>query len=250
MKSFFIIGLKNMFRSLIYFFYSEYERRFKNKIPVYDMQVISLIKRLPEDAVCIDIGVNEAQLFNFMVKRCTKGKIYGFEPIPHLYQYLRNKYQSPRVTLFQHVLSDREEEISFFYFPKRTGVSGISRRNELLQDLKPQELTVKTVVLDQMLDLDRIDLIKIDVEGAELKVLNGARELINKCRPVVVFECGYGGLDYFKSTPEDVFEFFDGIGYGLSLARNYLNGLKPMDRHTFLYTFKNEYEYQYLAHPL
>lgn len=250
MTSFARISLKNMFRSLIYLMYRQYDRRLKNKISVYDMQVMSLIRRLPIDAVCIDIGVNEAQLFDVMVKHCTKGRLYGFEPIPHLYEYLKKKYDDPRVTLFPSVVSDEEGQVSFYYFPQRTGVSGIAKRDEFVHGLDAREYIVRTVVLDELLDLARIDLIKIDVEGAELKVLHGAKKLIKKCRPVIVFECGYGGLDYFNATPEDVYEFFDGLGYGLSLVEHYLNSLSPMDRHTFLYTFKHGYEYQYLARAL
>ncbi|MGV3577927.1 FkbM family methyltransferase [Brevundimonas sp.] len=52
--------------------------------------------------------------------------------------------------------------------------------------------TVETVTLDGLIDrcgLTRVDLIKIDVEGAEPLVVAGAREMLARFRPAVIFEC-------------------------------------------------------------
>jgi FkbM family methyltransferase len=170
-------------------------------------------------------------------------------PSPDLYNYLSKRYNSKHIHLKQQVLSDGEEEVSFFYFPGRTGVSGLSRRSTLFGELTAQELKVKTCRLDDIMDLPRIDLIKIDVEGAELKVLRGAKQHMARCRPVVVFESGYGGLDFFKGTPEEIYDLFDEIGYGLSLLKYYLEGQPHFDRATFLYLFRNGYEFQFIAYP-
>lgn len=249
MRSYLLITLKNMIRISFYWVFRCYENFFKNKIPVYDLQTISVIRRLPKDAVCIDIGVNEGQLFNSMVKYCPQGTLYGFEPIPHLYKYLKTRYASARIHLFPMVLSDIEEEVCFYYFPRRTGVSGLSRRWALFSEIRAEELSLKTTSLDKVLDLSRIDLIKIDVEGAELRVLKGAKRNILRCKPLIVFECGYGGIDYFKGTPEQVFSFFEEIGYGISLLKYHLSDLLPLDRHSFVYLFKHRYEYQFIAYP-
>lgn len=249
-KSYILISIKNSIRSVAFRLYSYYERHFKHKISVYDLQAISLIRRLPKDAVCVDIGVNEGQLFNSMFRHCRDGQLYGFEPIPDLYNYLSRKYASNRVHLNKMVLSDVEEEVRFFYFPQRTGVSGLARRSQLFKQLEAQELVYHAALLDQvMAGVPRIDLIKIDVEGAELKVFRGARETIRRCQPVIIFECGYGGLEYFKGTPEEVFDFFNDLNYALSIQKPYLENHPPLDRHTFLHVFKNGYESQYIAHP-
>lgn len=242
------IRLKNMVRSLTFRLFSFYNRVLKHKLPVYDLQTIELIRRLPADAVCVDIGVNEGQLFHAMTRHCTKGTIHGFEPIPHLNRYLARRYASGRVSIYPYVLSDTIETASFYYFPGRTGVSGLSRRWNVLRKLEARELKVQTNSLDALLELQKLDLIKIDVEGAELKVLKGARANIMRCRPVIVFECGYGGLDYFKGTPEEVYAFFEETGYVISLLRYYLDGLLPLDKHTFLYMYKHRYEFQFVAY--
>lgn len=243
-------NLSTLGRRLVYRAYDEYNRRFAKKLPVYDLEVISLIRRLPRNATCIDIGVNESQLFSFMVKHCREGKIYGFEPIPQLYRYLLKRFSDKNVELYPYALSDREEETSFYYFPRRSGVSGMSRRLSLLPELEPEILSIKTRALDQLLDLSRLDLIKIDVEGAELKVLEGAKQHIQKCRPLVVFECQNQGLDHFNDSPEQVFLFFEQLGYGVSPLKYYLQGLPPMDKNMLINLTRYRYEYQFVAWPV
>lgn len=243
------LDLSNIGRAFIYFLYHQYKDKISKKLPVYDLEVVSIIKRLPKDAVCIDIGVNEAQLFSSMIKHCTKGKVYGFEPVPILYQYLDAKFSGEKVHVFPNALSDTEAEVPFYYFPKRSGVSGLSNRIPLLGNIKVEKLQIRTVTLDSVLDLQRIDLIKIDVEGAELKVLKGAIEHIQSCKPIIVFEWQQQGSDYFETKSEEIFAFFQDLGYGVSLTKYYLMGLPPLPPQTLLNLTKHRYEYQFVAWP-
>ncbi|NCI48360.1 FkbM family methyltransferase [Sediminibacterium roseum] len=243
------ISVSNMARSMVYRGYLFYQKWVSPKLPVYDMQVAALIGQLPQNAVCIDVGVNEAQLFSRMVKRCTAGMVYGFEPIPELFSYLQKKFPGRSVKLFNCALSDTNGEASFYSF-KRTGVSGLSKRRGFLGDIEGKTIRTKIASLDALLSLPRIDLIKIDVEGAELKMLTGAREHIARCRPVVVFECQHSGLDFFDTTPAALFDFFYELGYGISLTSYFLRQQPPLNRQTLLNLTEHRYEYQFVAWPL
>jgi FkbM family methyltransferase len=81
---------------------------------------------------------------------------------------------------------------------------------------------VKTITLDEIthaLKLERIDMVKIDVEGAEYNVLQGANHVINRFRPIFL-------LEIKSKNQEDIFKFFRANGYKvlgpLTFPENYL----------------------------
>lgn len=61
--------------------------------------------------------------------------------------------------------------------------------------------------------LKRCDFIKMDIEGFELKALNGAKELITKFHPKLLIEINQGALEKQGCTPEDIFKFLREYGY-------------------------------------
>ena len=74
--------------------------------------------------------------------------------------------------------------------------SGIQKRKYDGSEEQDTTITVKKDTLDNLIPSDKnIDLIKIDVEGGELGVLMGAKELIARCKPVIVFWRGLGAAD-------------------------------------------------------
>ena len=89
---------------------------------------------------------------------------------------------------------------------------------------------VRLTTLDQFVAETglRPDLIKIDTEGTEVKVLAGARETLTSCRPIVIFEC-------FGDRRGPIAEAFDALRYRL-LAAPFLIGERSafLDSSAFL----------------
>jgi hypothetical protein len=68
-------------------------------------------------------------------------------------------------------------------------------------------------MLDNLIESDTVDFIKIDVEGAELGVLRGSKRIIEACRPLIMFESGFGSARNSVSSRESIWDFFDERGY-------------------------------------
>jgi FkbM family methyltransferase len=96
-----------------------------------------------------------------------------------------------------------------------------------------------------------VDLIKIDVEGAELPALRGGEQLLATYRPDIVFECAEdSGLEAFGYTRADLHDFFTDADYHVWLVRDHVFGRGPMGRDEFVragtYPFPG---FNYVARP-
>ncbi len=100
---------------------------------------------------------------------------------------------------------------------------------------------------NQVKNHDRVDLIKIDVEGGELGVLKGAVKTIQKFHPVIVFEHGLGASDYYGTEPLDVFEFFEKQNYRIFTLKGFINNKEPLDLLDFQEMYSTNKEYYFLA---
>ncbi len=127
------------------------------------------------------------------------GKVDVFEPGPNNLRYLEKNVGSlPAVTIYPHAVSDSIGSATFF-------LEDISGQNNSLVDHLPvlaanaknagvvpsiETIVVPTTTLDQFIvDTQRApDFIKIDVEGVEAKVLQGAIKCLEQSRPVLLIE--------------------------------------------------------------
>ena len=76
--------------------------------------------------------------------------------------------------------------------------------------------TVQAKRLDDLLtaeSIPQVDIVKIDVEGAEQHVINGAQNLINKTKPIWFIELVQGRADNFNGSASDIFQQFIDAGY-------------------------------------
>jgi FkbM family methyltransferase len=214
----------------------------------YDAETFAIIERMvPRDGVCIDVGCNKGFILDGCIKHCINGTFHAFEPIPLLARLLRHKYRrNGRVTVHQLALSSSDGEEKFFIDVAADGLSGLRIRDT---GRKTKPVVVQVGRLDGLLSDIEPHFIKIDVEGAELEVLKGAVETLKRAKPIVVFEHGIGGADFFDCRPEEIFDLLTGCSLKVSLMEDLLASKPPLDRAGFLRQFDERLNYYFVAHP-
>lgn len=163
---------------------------------------------LKENSNCIDVGAYRGTVLAEMVRVAPQGRHIAYEPLPFMHNYLVDHF--PTVDVRLAALSNEKGERSFAYVRHMIGYSGFCERS-CVKRSPIEKITVRTEALDDDIPVGYTpDLIKIDVEGAEQLVIEGAIETISKCKPIVVFEHGKGGADYYDTQPRDIYELLHG----------------------------------------
>jgi FkbM family methyltransferase len=226
------------------------DRVFQGPFDKYDFQARQVLRRcLGPDSNCIDVGAHAGHILREMLAAAPRGRHIAIEPVPRFHALLARKYGG-RVTLVDCALSDREGEVEFVWFPERPALSGF-RERRMTADYRPERFRVRTRRLDDLVPAgQRIDLLKIDVEGAELQVLQGATETLRSSRPIVLFETGPGGADEYGTRPEEVFDLLTGAGLVVSVMEYWLARKPPLSREEFVGRFLKGYDFFFIAYPL
>ena len=131
-----------------------------------------------------------------------QGRHLAFEPLPHLCAALRDSF--PDVDVHQAALSNRAGHAEFAYVHGPSdGWSGlIFRPLPAGTKAEVEYIDVPLEVLDEVIDPDYVPaLIKIDVEGAEQQVIEGAMRTLRRHQPIVIFEHGLGSANVYGTYP-------------------------------------------------
>jgi FkbM family methyltransferase len=217
---------------------------------VYDGQTFEVMKRvLTRNSNCVDVGCHKGDILRGIIGTAPDGIHYAFEPIPSLFESLRTEF--PSVHVLNIALSNVESVTSFQHVVSNPGYSGLKRRRYDREGEIVVPITVKTATLDRILPANfQLDFLKIDVEGAEVQVFEGAIETISRNKPFVVFEHGLGASDYYGTTPTAVYDLLtERCGLSISLMEKWLDGGLALTREEFVRQFDTGENYNFLGHP-
>ena len=155
---------------------------------------IKNIFEVKNDAVVFDIGAFKGDTAYFFSKKCSnKARIYAFEPDENNYKILlkiKDKYKLNNVIASNILFSNSETEINF-----------------LSMDLNRPAVKMKSTTIDKFVEennIEKIDYIKMDVEGAEKNILEGAIKTIKKFKPSLAIAIYHGGklfMEDFYNIP-------------------------------------------------
>ncbi|WP_306642680.1 FkbM family methyltransferase [Sanyastnella coralliicola] len=217
----------------------------------YDALALKVMQRsIKENSNCVDVGCHKGEILEEMIRLAPEGKHFAFEPIPELYKDLKTKFNGD-VSIHQIALSDSPGQSNFHHVVSNPAYSGLKQRTykgaESIQEIQVQKERLDSVLPEEM----SIDFMKIDVEGAEFEVLNGAKNHIIHSKPTIIFEHGMGASDHYGTTPDMVYDLLVGdCGMKISLMDHYLDDGRALTREDFRQQFYESINYYFVAHDL
>ncbi|MBX7242621.1 MAG: FkbM family methyltransferase [Bacteroidia bacterium] len=217
----------------------------------YDRQTIAVMKKvLKPESNCIDVGCHKGEMLDLMLQYAPQGKHFAFEPLPNLYKKLTERYrQFPNVTVSDIALCDEKGSTSFHYVVNAPAYSGIKQR-EYKKAPQIEVITVQTDKLDHVISVSQpVHFIKIDTEGGEYGVLKGAKALISRNKPVIIFECGIGASDYYETKPGEVFQLLRDCNLNVTTLQQFVKGGLPLTLSEFENQYYQKINYYFVAYP-
>lgn len=183
----------------------------------------------------VDVGAHQG-LFTHLAAALVgpTGHVWAFEPAPENFQVLKAKAAAfPQITIVRAAVSDRRGVSQF----------AVDRDNSTRHSLFTTNVgrrwrawPVRTVSLGSALptELARLDLIKIDAQGAEPQILRGARAVIKRHHPLIVFELWPAGWRVGGHEPAEVLDSLKALRYSLSYLHHRRGLLPETHIHKFL----------------
>jgi len=198
--------------AVIFFNYQQKNNKFKSS----EIEFFKLPEWVKNGYTVIDVGSNVGRYTFKLAKLVGKtGQVYSFEPLPSSFFILTclnflGNYNN--ITLLNCAVGEKSSKINFeenwyepvknsYIFHTNTG-SRVSESKTGINSIDRHQLA-----LDDLLIQEKVNFIKIDVEGYEASVIKGAKNLILRDKPTVLIEWVHT-LD-----AEQIKEFFRNIGY-------------------------------------
>jgi Methyltransferase FkbM domain len=142
-------------------------------------------------------------------------------------------------------LSDATGTAEFIRYRARPALSGLRAREHVHST--PEPIEVPLVRLDDVLPEGCVPrVIKIDVEGAERQVLQGAMTTMLTHRPVIVFEHAKNGAPYYGTAPHHIYEL---LVEDAKLRLFDMDGDGPIDLARFTELFEGGVRWNFMAVP-
>jgi FkbM family methyltransferase len=187
----------------------------------YEPHVVRRMRPFLKPAtVFVDIGANIGY-FSLLAAACVgaTGRVLAFDPNLDNCELLKLSMQAngfTNITVYPYAVADQEQMILLAAFGSNGVVANFHADGQPGQVPRAEQQTdqeagmanylAKAVVLDALLhDVERIDVIKMDIEGSELRALQGMRELVARHRPAIFSEFLPTSIESQSGVPAEVY---------------------------------------------
>jgi FkbM family methyltransferase len=183
----------------------------------------ALVARLPVGGVFVDVGANLGiHTLVGAMRVGAQGKVLAIEASPITHQLLQENvalHGCQNVTAWNRGAWHESADLVFTHITTGPGWSFISSTGASAENC--QEINVACEPLDDLIqraNLGRVNLIKVDVEGAEINVLQGATGTIARDRPDIILEVNPTTMTMYQGfTVDELVGLLDRFGYSISV---------------------------------
>ncbi len=206
------LGLKQKSRWLLHYLKVKYKTKERKR----SLALASFVKN---NGTIVDVGAHLGYLTKEFARAHNGSlQVIAFEPGDYCLSILRRiTGKLSNVTIVPRALSDREGEIELKTPIKPSGLLGIGTSHIGNDDgVEYVPSIIRTIKLDDYVEENNIagiDLLKVDVEGAEFQVLKGAEKTIQRFRPIWYLEVDATMTARMNYRPDELFQFLHGYGY-------------------------------------
>ncbi len=188
----------------------------------YHAPLNMLIERLIQPGmVCMDVGANIGHIALHMARRVgTTGRVYAFEPVSGICALLRNNVARNKlgdiVAVEEIALSQENGTAAIAYADRGKENQGMGSLVDFSNEVATLKQEVRICSLDSFMNerkVSRLDFIKIDIQGAELLFLKGAKQTLSHYSPDICFEVSPHEQKCFNKTPMDLLGAFSNYQY-------------------------------------
>jgi FkbM family methyltransferase len=165
-----------------------------------------------------DVGSNSGSFIETCLSKFDDSKIYAFEPHPFLSNYLTERYKNHKdINVYDYCVLDRNGICSINIPSISLAISSIVDReifNEIRKNQEVYKIEKRSIRIDtfcQDNSIEKIDFIKIDVEGAEFMVINGCLSMLESGKIISgQFEVG---IEESRYSTTDITKLLEKNGY-------------------------------------
>jgi FkbM family methyltransferase len=180
-------------------------------------------KTVKSHHIVMDIGANIGYYSLIAAKQVgMKGRVYSFEPEPNNFKLLRKNAEVngyTNIVPIQKAVSNKKGKLKLFLNKSNLGAHSISEGN--VPTHKGGAVEVETISLDDFFEKEvkegHVDFIKIDVEGAEGLVMEGAEKVLKSEKLKMLMEFWPHGLKNTGTDPLKLLEKLQSYGFNIKL---------------------------------
>lgn len=166
----------------------------------FEPDTIAVFKNFCQESFqVLDLGANLGLTAIALADICKKGKVIAVEPVPITFDFLeKNLFNSGLDNIKAYNFAVGNKAATILMQARSAFLAGAFIADTYTSEIQDISVEVPVKTLDEVFDsfqLDRVDFVKLDVEGYELFALEGAKEILNRFKPIVYLEMNHWCLN-------------------------------------------------------